>query len=98
MPAFIGKAGSHINTLREHHNVSIDRLRKERTRMQIQGLEANVSSAKAAIDEWLKEWEAQHVGETIAVEQDFIPAVIGNKGSVRSLMCPIHSCLSILAL
>mmetsp|Transcript_24816 Transcript_24816/g.54113 ORF Transcript_24816/g.54113 Transcript_24816/m.54113 type:complete len:1287 (+) Transcript_24816:129-3989(+) len=82
MPAFIGKAGSHINTLREHHNVSIDRLRKERTRMQIQGLEANVSSAKAAIDEWLKEWEAQHVGETIAVEQDFIPAVIGNKGSV----------------
>lgn len=91
MPAFIGKAGSHINTLREDHNVSIDRLRKERKTMQIQGTETNVSSAKAAINEWLKEWEAQHIGETIAVEQDFIPAVIGNKGSVRSLVYAIHS-------
>lgn len=85
MPAFIGKSGAHIKTLRENHNVDIVRLSKEPTRVKIQGIESNVASAKAAVDEWLMRWEAQHVGETITVEKGVIPAILGDKGSVSSI-------------
>lgn len=78
--AFIGKSGEHITSLRDEHNVIIDILPKGR--LQVQGSESNVQSAKAAIGDWLKTWEGQYIGKSFAIEGSDIPAIIGSKGSV----------------
>lgn len=79
-PAFIGKSGEHITSLRDEHNVAIEMLPKGR--LQVQGSESNVQSAKVAIGDWLKNWEGQHIGISFAVEGSDIPAIIGSKGCV----------------
>ena len=78
-PAFIGKSGDHITSLRDEYNVTIEILPEGR--LQVQGSESNVQSAKAAIGDWMKAWEEQHIGKSFAIEGSDIP-VIGSKGSV----------------
>jgi len=80
--AFLGKSGERINSLQDEHNVTIEILKKPKGRLQVQGSELNVQYAKAAIGDWLKKWEGQHIGKSIAVDGSDIPAIIGNKGLV----------------
>ena len=79
-PAFIGKSGDHITSLRDEYNVTIEILPEGR--LQVQGSESNVQSAKAAIGDWMKAWEGQHIGKSFDIEGSDIPAIIGSKGSV----------------
>jgi len=82
IPAFIGKAGSHIKQFAEEHGVEVERVRKDPSKLRISGQEGSVSAAKAAVVEWIKVWEENNAEVSISVEKSMIPAVLGKDGSV----------------
>lgn len=90
MPAFIGKAGSHIKQLSTDHSVEIERLRKDPTKIQIKGDELCIKSAEDAVLAWVAEWESQNVGVTIEIEDSVIPSILGKGGSTISAITGDH--------
>eukprot|EP00566_Odontella_aurita_P003877 CAMPEP_0113591436 /NCGR_PEP_ID=MMETSP0015_2-20120614/37269_1 /TAXON_ID=2838 /ORGANISM="Odontella" /LENGTH=1296 /DNA_ID=CAMNT_0000497819 /DNA_START=165 /DNA_END=4055 /DNA_ORIENTATION=- /assembly_acc=CAM_ASM_000160 len=90
MPAFIGKSGSHIKQLSAEHDVAIERLRKEPTRIQIKGDELSAKSAQEAVLAWVSEWEDKNIGVTVDVEDAVIPSILGKGGSTISSITGDH--------
>jgi len=82
MPAFIGKGGESIRKLAKKHIVEIERLRKDKSTIQIKGNEKSVEAASTAVMEWLSGWESANVGFKLSVECSLIAHVMGKGGSV----------------
>ena len=80
--AFLGKGGSHIKEFSNEHGVEVERLRREPSKWKITGSEDSVLAAHIAVQEWINAWKQNHTDISIRLEARFIPAVIGNKGSV----------------
>jgi polyribonucleotide nucleotidyltransferase len=87
MPYFVGKSGSHINELRKAHGVDIQSIgRKDSTKLKIVGNETGVQAAKAAVEEWVAQWEKAQSGKTLPFEKRHVPVIIGKNGeTVRSI-------------
>mmetsp|Transcript_50614 Transcript_50614/g.61045 ORF Transcript_50614/g.61045 Transcript_50614/m.61045 type:complete len:1310 (+) Transcript_50614:177-4106(+) len=81
MSAFIGKAGSNIKKLSETNGVEIERLRKDPSRIRIQGDEVSVQTGKIAIMQWVKQWESKNIGISLSVDKNLIPVILGKQGS-----------------
>merc|ERR1711920_815967 len=80
--AFVGRGGFHIRAFANENKVDIERMRKDPTMFKITGKEAHVITAKQALQEWIDRWLQSKVGETIAIDKDAVPAVLGKQGSV----------------
>lgn len=90
MAAFVGKGGSNISKFAENNSVEISAVKRGSHRVRINGEEEAVVAAQSAIDEWIADRESkaseEQATESITVEKEQVPKVIGNKGTViRSL-------------
>ena len=81
IPAFIGKSGAHIRQFADEHGVEVERVRKDPSKIRIGGQEDSVSAAKAALLDWIKEWEENNAEASIPVEKSMFGAVLGKDGS-----------------
>jgi transcription antitermination factor NusA-like protein len=81
MSAFIGKSGANIKRLAETNGVEIERMRKDPSRVRIQGDEVSVQAGKLAIMQWVKQWESKNIGISLNVDKNLIPVILGKQGS-----------------
>lgn len=92
---FVGKAGSRIIEFSQKYGVEVQSLRRGPPKIKIQGDEAKVQVAKAAVLEWLTEWEKTAEPERISIARHQIAPIMGAKGSNIQAMeeeygCKIH--------
>lgn len=80
--SFVGKSGAHIRQFAEEHNVEVERVRKDPTKVRISGPEDSVAAANAALLEWIRAWEEANAEVSLALEKSMIPVVLGKDGSV----------------
>jgi len=84
MSSFIGKSGSNIRKIKEEHNVVIDRLKKNPSRIIIQGIDANVETATEAVKAWIDDWETRNASKTIYLNKDRFQVVLAKRDSLAT--------------
>jgi len=84
MSSFIGKSGSNIRQLKEEYNVVIERLKKNPSRIIIQGIDANVETATEAVEAWIDDWETRNANKTIYLNKDRFQVVLAKRDSLAT--------------
>jgi len=84
MSSFIGKSGSNIRKLKEEYNVVIERLKKNPSRIIIQGIDANVETATEAVEAWIDDWETRNANKTIYLNKDRFQVVLAKRDSLTT--------------
>jgi len=84
MPAFIGKNGSNINHIASICDVDIERLRKDASRVRIQGQESSVHEAKLTVSKWINEWKYKNIGESVTFQKNLIPLLFGTYNTMMN--------------
>lgn len=59
------------------YDVDVERLRKEAYKVRIQGQESSVEEAKLAVLKWVREWKSKNIGESVTVDKNLFPLLIG---------------------
>lgn len=80
IPAFVGHGGKNIKEWSTEFGVEIQRVRKS-SQFKIVGDETKAAVAKKSLDEWVEQWEQSNASLEIPVEKQYIPAILGVKGT-----------------
>ena len=66
---FVGTSGKHMKSMAANFNVTIDRVKKTKSRIRITGKENNVKRAANAVSDWLSKWEKKNSGVTVSIDE-----------------------------
>ncbi len=72
MQIFVGVSGKHMKAMASSHGVDIDRVKRTKSRIRIQGKENAVKRAICAVNTWLSKWEKKNAGLTITLDESRI--------------------------
>lgn len=78
MNQFVGTSGKQMSLFAKTYGVTMERVKKSRTQIRIQGKEASVSRASNAVLDWVSQWEKKNGGVTLDIE-DSVIAHLDNK-------------------
>lgn len=65
---FIGTSGRHMKSIASLNGVHIERVKKTKSSIRIQGSEKSVMNATKVVNDWMSKWEKNNSGVTIAIE------------------------------
>eukprot|EP01083_Nonionella_stella_P223357 796108_1 len=65
---FIGTSGRHMKSIASLNGVHIERVKKTKSSIRIQGSEKSVMNATKVVNDWISKWEKNNSGVTIAIE------------------------------
>lgn len=82
MTSFIGKGGANIQLLSDKSRAKIERMKKDPSRLQVQGSVDSVKTAVALISNWIRSWESKNVGKSVSVPKSIIIFLMGKNASV----------------
>lgn len=68
MNMFVGTSGKNMKSMASTYGVTIERVKKTRSRIRIQGKDNALRRASTAVEEWLSKWEKKNVGLTVAID------------------------------
>lgn len=72
MNMFVGTSGKHMKSMAANFNVTIDRVKKTKSRIRITGKESNVKLATDAVSDWLSKWEKKNGGVTVSINESMV--------------------------
>ncbi len=81
MNEFLGTSGNHMRGIGSTYGVQIDRVKKTKSRIHIQGNGPALTRAVNVINEWVVNWEKKNGGVMITIEENMIKHV-ANESSI----------------
>jgi rRNA processing protein Krr1/Pno1 len=91
IPAFVGHGGKRIKDWSTEFGVEIQRVRKS-TQFKIIGEGDKATSAKAALAQWVEQWQEANASHEMTVEKQYISAILGLKGSTAQAIQEEFDC------
>jgi len=85
MNEFSGTSGRRMRGLASKYGVHIDRVKKTKSRIHIQGSGQSLIRAVNAVNEWVANWEKKNGGVTLVIEEDMINHVASESSILNDI-------------
>lgn len=85
MSSFLGRNGSNCLQIANKSQAKIERLKKDPSRIQVQGSEEAVKVAVTLILKWVRAWETKNSGQSVTVPQFMIPILTGKNSFMNTI-------------
>ncbi len=69
MNLFVGTSGKNMKSMASTYGVTIDRVKRTKSRIRIQGKENALGQAVNAVKDWLSKWEKKNAGLTVSLDK-----------------------------